>query len=119
MPASTMVDRWELHPQHAKGRFAIRPYKPAFVLPVVISNKVNTSPTTPNPVTTVPVVLPLDATEAKFEISMKSKLFEGLFGGHGSVWAGTQLKPGDRHGRLRAGRLVADGAALVAHPREG
>jgi len=86
--AGTMTDRWELQPGESRGTFLLRPYKPVYVLPVVVADGVNRSPATGNPNTTVPVTVPLDRTEAKFQLSMKTKLAQGLLGDTGDIWAG-------------------------------
>lgn len=86
--AISLVDRWELSPEHARGRFLIRPYKPVYVLPVVLTTVVNHRPSSPNPANNVSEFIPWRATEAKFQLSLKTKLFEGLFGGQGDVWGG-------------------------------
>ena len=84
---SGLVERWELEPEQRLGRFLPLPYKPVYLLPVVVSNQVNTSPTSPNQANTVPVALPIDQVEAKFQLSVKTKVVEGLFNGNGDIWA--------------------------------
>jgi phospholipase A1/A2 len=84
----SLTDRWELDPRHKRGTFAARPYKPLYVLPVVVSSAVNRSPSSPNANNVVPVTIALDRTEAKFQLSLKAKLAQGLFGDNGDIWAG-------------------------------
>jgi phospholipase A1 len=84
---SSLVERWELTPEQRQGVFLPLPYKPVYLLPVVVSDRVNTSPTSPNQANTVPVALPIDQTEAKFQLSLKTKVAEGLFNGNGDLWA--------------------------------
>ena len=83
---SGLVERWELEPGQRLGRFLPQPYKPVYLLPVVVSNRVNTSPTSPNAANQAPMDLPIDRVEAKFQLSLKTKLVEGLFNGNGDVW---------------------------------
>ena len=83
-----LIDRWELGPGQTRGTFLPRPYKPVYVLPVVFANAVNRKPTSGNPATSSSTDLPLQSSEAKFQVSMKAKLAEGLLFGHGDVWAG-------------------------------
>lgn len=84
---SGLVERWELEPAQRLGRFLPQPYRPVYLLPVVVSNRVNTSPTSPNLANQVPLSLPIDQVEAKFQLSLKTKVVEGLFNGHGDIWA--------------------------------
>ena len=85
---ATLASRWELDPSESHGTFLPRAYKPIYVLPVVYTTAVNRQPTSPNPANVVPIEIPLNPTEAKFQISLKVKLAEGLFNGNGDVWAG-------------------------------
>jgi phospholipase A1 len=85
---ATLANRWELDPSESRGTFLPRAYKPMYVLPVVYTSAVNRKPTSPNPANVVPVEIPLNPTEAKFQFSLKAKAFEGLFNGNGDVWVG-------------------------------
>ena len=84
---SGLVERWELVPAQRLSRFLPLPDKPVYLLPGVVSDRVSTSPTSPNQANTVPVALPIDRTEAKFPLSLKTKVAEGLFNGNGNAWA--------------------------------
>ncbi len=80
--------RWELDAEDKKGSFLIRPYKPTYLLLARWSNAPNTTPTSPNPLNVVTTPNNVDPAEAKYQISFKTKLWEGLFGRHGDLWMG-------------------------------
>ena len=80
--------RWELDAADKRGTFNLRPYKLNYLLPVRWSSSPNTLPASPNPNNRVGQPLDLENIEAKFQISFKTKLTEGLFGKYGDLWAG-------------------------------
>lgn len=86
-PEHSLLDsRWELDPARKLGTLNIRGYKPVFAEPVFLTSRANQTPLSPNPDNTVTRPLGLDKHEAKFQISFKTKLAQGLFGEHGDVW---------------------------------
>lgn len=87
-PLSLLDSRWELSPESKLGTFNLRGYKPTYVLPFFGTNKQNTTPHTPAPDHTVTTPQELDNVEAKFQISLKTKVAENLFGDNGDVWVG-------------------------------
>ena len=80
--------RWELSPSSKRGRFEIRPYQPVYILPIYHNAKPNDRPTSPNVANQVGVNQNLDQNEAKFQLSLKTKLVENLVGDNGDVWFG-------------------------------
>lgn len=84
----TFSARWELEERYQQGTFLITPYKPVFIMPFDWSNNPNVAPTSENPDYTWTFDdLPLNAVEAKFQLSFKTKIAQGLFNGHGDIWA--------------------------------
>ena len=82
--ATPLSERWELDPETKQGLWLIRPYEPVFILPVVRTNRPNASPQSPtHPVSPVE---PLQNNEAEFQISLKAKAFENLFGLGADLW---------------------------------
>ncbi|MCE1241928.1 phospholipase A [Oryzomicrobium sp.] len=81
-------DRWELTPAAKRGTWVIRPYKPVYLLPVFYTRTPNREPTSPNPANQVHSPLPFDSTEAKFQLSLKTKAWENIFGDNGDLWLG-------------------------------
>ena len=90
--ASALSRRWELDAGDKRGTFLITPYTPTYMLVGRWSNSPNRQPASPNPANQVDDKLDVNAAEAKYQISFKTKLWEGLVGHHGDLWLGyTQL----------------------------
>ncbi|TCB81435.1 phospholipase A [Acinetobacter sp. ANC 4173] len=88
-PNQSLLDkRWELSPDSKLGTWNIRAYKPVYLLPVFWSSKKNELPDSPNPHNTVDEDQNLKSTETKFQISLKTKAVENLFGDNGDIWVG-------------------------------
>ena len=83
---SLLDSRWELRKASKGGVFHLRPYKPVYLAPVSWASDRNNLPHTPNPETTVTEPQDLDSVEAKFQLSMKFKLAERLFGEDLDLW---------------------------------
>ncbi|MDF3981842.1 phospholipase A [Luteibacter sp. PPL201] len=87
-PLSLLDSRWELSPESKLGTFNLRGYRPTYVLPVFMASRQNDTPHSPAPDHTVSTPQDLDRTEAKFQISLKTKIGENLFGNNGDLWVG-------------------------------
>jgi len=87
-PLSLLDSRWELSPESKLGTFNIRGYKPVYVMPAFATSNQNDEPHSPNPVNTVTTPQQLDNVEAKFQLSLKTKVWQGVFGDAGDVWVG-------------------------------
>lgn len=88
-PDLSLLDRrWELSEQSKLGTFNIRANRPVYLLPAMYTSRINDLPTSPNPVNQVQDIQALKHVEAKFQISLKTKAIEGLFGEYGDVWLG-------------------------------
>lgn len=88
-PTTSMLDqRWELSEDSKLGTWQLRAYQPMYVLPVMWTSDKNTLPHSPNPLNTVTEKQDLYSTEAKFQISLKTKAIEDIFGNNGDVWVG-------------------------------
>lgn len=88
-PTTSMLDqRWELSEESKLGTWQLRAYQPMYVLPVMWTSDKNTLPQSPNPLNTVTEKQDLYSTEAKFQISLKTKALEDIFGNNGDVWVG-------------------------------
>ncbi|MEC7118960.1 MAG: phospholipase A [Pseudomonadota bacterium] len=85
---SLLDRRWELSEQSKLGRFNIRAYKPVYLLPAIDTSRINDLPNSPNPVNQVSTPQDLKHVEAKFQLSLKTKAVEGVFGEHGDIWLG-------------------------------
>ena len=87
---SLLDSRWELSPDSKLGTWNIRAYQPVYLLPVFWTSDKNERPQSENPENTVGAVEEkhLTSTEAKFQISLKTKALENIFGDHGDLWLG-------------------------------
>jgi phospholipase A1/A2 len=81
---TSLSTRWELDPESKQGLWIIRPYEPMYILPVSHTGSNNDSPQSPtHPATSVQ---PLRNTEAEFQLSVKTKAAEDLFGLGADFW---------------------------------
>lgn len=88
-PTTSLLDqRWELSENSKLGTWQLRAYQPMYVLPVMWTSDKNTTPYSPNPLNRVTTHQDLKSTEAKFQVSLKTKAIEDLFGNNGDVWFG-------------------------------
>ena len=83
---SLLDSRWELARDSKLGVFNFRAYKPVYLLPAFWTSDPNELPSSSNPAKAPPQEQPLQATEAKFQISFKTKIVENLFGDNGDLW---------------------------------
>ncbi|TCM68354.1 phospholipase A1 [Acinetobacter calcoaceticus] len=90
-PNTSLLDkRWELGEGSKLGTWNIRSHQPVYLLPVFWTSDKNSMPSSPNPDNTVSLndKQILKSTESKFQISLKTKAVENLFGDNGDVWLG-------------------------------
>jgi phospholipase A1 len=87
-PLSLLDSRWELAPESKLGTFNLRGYKPVYVLPVFATTNQNNQPRSPNPDNNAAQNGQLDNVEAKFQLSLKAKVWQGVFGDAGDLWVG-------------------------------
>ncbi|MFW1968991.1 phospholipase A [Acinetobacter guillouiae] len=88
-PNTSLLDRrWELSQDSKLGTWNIRANQPVYLLPAFWTSKKNGFPQSPNPQNTVDEDQNLKSMEAKFQISLKTKAAENLFGNNGDVWVG-------------------------------
>ena len=87
-PGRSLLDsRWELSQDSKLGTFNLRGYQPIYIMPLFATSDRNETPHSPNPSNTVTESEPLDRVEAKFQLSFKTKVWQGVFGDAGDVWA--------------------------------
>lgn len=87
-PLSLLDSRWELAPETKLGTFNLRGYKPLYLMPVFATSNQNARPTSPNPENTVQTPQHVQNVEAKFQLSLKTKVWQGVFGDQGDLWVG-------------------------------
>jgi len=88
-PSTSLLDsRWELDPDDKHGEFHIRAYKPVYLLPFFFTSRTNQTPSSPAEGRTVTTPRELQKTEAVYQLSLKTKLWENVFGDNGDLWTG-------------------------------
>ncbi len=91
MTGGSLLGRaWQLDPGSKTGTFAIASYRPMYVLLAQHTNAINTMPSSPAPGRSAmsPTNSPTnyDATEAKFQISAKTKAWQNIVGSDVDLW---------------------------------
>lgn len=87
-PSSLLGKAWELDPGDRGHLLRIRPYKPVYLLPFFNTSNPNTQPSSPAANHSVSSPVDLSDTEAKLQISLKTKIAEDIFGNNGDLWFG-------------------------------
>lgn len=85
---SLLDSRWELSPESKLGTWNIRSYQPVYLMPGFWTSKKNEFPQSENPENTVKEDQNLTSTEAKFQLSLKTKAVENILGDNGYLWLG-------------------------------
>src|SRR5690606_28966698 len=85
---SLLDRRWELFPESKLGPFHIRAYRPVYLLPILYTNRVNRLPQSHAPDHQVTTPLDIDRLEAKYQLSLKTKIWEDILGDNGDLWMG-------------------------------
>ncbi len=88
----SLSDRWELDSATRRGTFLVTPYKPLYVTAGRWSSDPNEQPVSENPAYNYPLYIPLGRYEARWQISLKVKVWQGIFGKHGDLWVGYTQK---------------------------
>ena len=86
--ASLLDQRWELSPEQKQGTYKVSPYKPVYILAAYHASSTNTSPNSPSAGHAVLTPLDITNTETKFQLSLKSKLWEDVIGDFSDLWFG-------------------------------
>ena len=94
-PSSLLDSRWELDAATAEsGRaapFCIRPYRPIYLMPFYTS-RTNRLPSSPSPENNVTEPEDITRGELKYQLSLKTKILDDIFGDNGDFWMGyTQI----------------------------
>lgn len=83
----TLSARWELVDSLRNGNFLLTSYKPVYILPFNWSSSPNMAPyRSDQSLPPDPEPIPLNAVEAKFQFSFKSKVVQGLYKNKGDIW---------------------------------
>jgi phospholipase A1 len=85
-PRSLLDSRWELFPASKLGPFSMRTHRPIYLLPWVRARDANQFPSSSSPDSAPGAAEHLDSTEVKFQVSWKTKAWQGVFGDTGDLW---------------------------------
>ncbi len=83
-----LARQWDLDEDDKRGIFVLRAHKPTYMMPVWYLQHPNRTPQTPSRGSADLFDRVLDHTEAKFQISFKTKLWENLLGSPADLWFG-------------------------------
>jgi phospholipase A1/A2 len=90
-PSSLLDSRWELDANSADdpkpAPFCIRPYRPIYLMPYY-TTRTNQTPSSPSPDNTVTTPEHINRGELKYQISLKTKILNDIFGSNGDLWMG-------------------------------
>ena len=85
---SSLDERWDLDGAPSPALFALRAYKPVYILPAFYLSSPTTTITSPNRDNQGTTPGPLDHLEGKFQISVKAKLLENVGFDGSNFWFG-------------------------------
>lgn len=85
---SSLAERWDLDGTPSPALFALRPYKPVYILPAFYSSSPTTQVTSPNADNNGTIRGPIDHLEGKFQISLKAKLLDSVGFAGSDLWFG-------------------------------
>lgn len=88
----TYSQRWELESDQRRGTFRLMSYKPIFVTAARWSSNPNNLPQSENPDYSATEPTEYNQLEAKFQLSFKTKVFQGMFWDKGDLWIGYTQK---------------------------
>lgn len=82
----SIAERWELADSTRRGTFLLTSYKPIYFTLGRWSNSPNNQPYSENPAYTVTTPVDYNNNEAKFHLSFKTKVLQGIFRNVGDLW---------------------------------
>ncbi|MDO1498880.1 phospholipase A [Winogradskyella maritima] len=85
--SKTLSELWELDEEHHRGTFLITSYKPIYFTLAKFSTDTNKFPISEERNNVLPEPVDLNVVEAKFQLSMKTKVFYKVLWGKADVWA--------------------------------
>ncbi len=84
----TFSERFQLDTETKDGIFKVKPHLPVYILPVTWRQNVNRNPSSPNPLNTAFGAGENDKrVEAKFQLSLKTKMMQNILGTDLDWWA--------------------------------
>lgn len=86
--SKSLSELWELGDAYHRGTFLITTYKPIYLSVAKYSTNPNEFPVAENSTKVLDAPVSLNAVEAKFQVSLKTKIFHNMFDGHMDLWMG-------------------------------
>ncbi|WP_339628837.1 phospholipase A [uncultured Maribacter sp.] len=86
--SKSLSELWELGDEYHRGTFLITTYKPIYLTVAKYSTNPNEFPVAENSTKVLDAPVSLNAVEAKFQVSLKTKIFHNMFDGHMDLWMG-------------------------------
>jgi len=86
--SKSLSEMWELEDEYHRGTFLITSYKPIYLTVAKYSSNTNNFPVAENSSKTLDGPVDLDPIEAKFQLSLKTKIFHKMFKGRMDLWMG-------------------------------
>lgn len=86
--SKSLAELWELDAEHHRGTFLITSYKPIYLTVAKFSTSPNEFPQAENSDKILDAPVSLNAIEAKFQVSLKTKIFHNMFDGRMDLWMG-------------------------------
>ncbi|WP_339727717.1 phospholipase A [Maribacter stanieri] len=86
--SKSLSELWELDDEHQRGTFILTSYKPIYITAAKYSTNPNEFPQAENSDKVLDEPNSLNAVESKFQISLKTKIFHGMFDGRMDLWMG-------------------------------
>lgn len=86
--SKNLSELWELGDEYHRGTFLITTYKPIYLTVAKYSTNPNEFPVAENSTKVLDTPLSLNAVEAKFQVSLKTKIFHNMLDGHMDLWMG-------------------------------
>jgi phospholipase A1 len=87
-PRTRLEQRWDLDRSPSGDAFFPRAYRPVYLLPATHTDRLNLRPSSPAALRTATEDQLIRHVEAKYQLSFKSKLSDGLLGTPLSLWGG-------------------------------
>ncbi|WP_419214001.1 phospholipase A [Maribacter sp. X9] len=86
--SKSLSEMWELEDEYHRGTFIITSYKPIYLSVAKFSSNTNNFPVAENSNKIPEATFDLDPIEAKFQLSLKTKIFHKMFKGKMDLWMG-------------------------------
>ena len=86
--SKSLSEMWELEDEYHRGTFLITSYKPIYLTIAKFSTDTNKFPVAENSTKSLDAPANLDPIEAKFQLSLKTKIFHDMLKGHMDLWLG-------------------------------